>query len=76
MEEEWIQMRKNKSINIEWLYKWYLEHRLENAPAPILPIQIFYKYVMLYLSKIIEYLDQYFEIQFIQDDEGNIIYMV
>lgn len=77
MREEYILMRRKNELNIQFFYKFYLENR--KPIHQVLSIQIFMQvfqfYIQQYHSNVLDYLDGFFNVTKIENENNQIIYI-
>jgi hypothetical protein len=77
MREQYIQMRRTGQYDFGWFYQYYLQQKINNTR--VIPfelfIQAFRTYFQFSSQDIIQYLDGKFEIQKIEDQNSNLIYI-
>lgn len=80
MRNKYIEMRKSNSFDLKWFYEFYNQNFDSKKHKPYLPFHIFSQIFGIYLQQttqqIFDYLDKYFEVQYIENENGKIIYMV
>lgn len=72
---QYIQMRKSNQWDLNWFYGYYVEKVKTNPCSPQAFIQAFNMYFQFNSSEILERLDKEFEIQKIENEHGQIIYI-
>ncbi len=72
---QYIQMRKSNQWDLNWFYGYYVEKVKSNPVPPQAFIQAFNMYFQFNSSEILERLDKEFEIQKIENEHGQIIYI-
>ena len=77
MKEQYLQMRKTGQYDFGWFYSYYLQNKLEEKDT--LSFEIFMQAFRMYFQfgsrDILNYLDGKFELQKIEDINGNILYI-
>jgi len=77
MRQEYLQMRRTGQHNLDWFYRYYLENKQSDKDT--LPFELFVQTFRMFYQinapSIVEYLDYKFEVQKIQDQNNNIIYI-
>jgi hypothetical protein len=76
---EYIDMRKKGSYNLNWFYQYYIKNIDRSEDKNVLPLQIFQQVFGIYLQAcgkdIFAKLDAEFDISYIEDKNGKIIYI-
>lgn len=72
---QYIQMRKSNQWDLNWFYGYYVEKVKTSPCSPQAFIQAFNMYFQFNSSEILERLDKEFEIQKIENEHGQIIYI-
>lgn len=76
--EQYIQMRKTGQYDFGLLYQYYLEKR--NTDKDLLPFQIFQQTFNMYFQMnggvVLDSLDREFTVQKIENEQGNLIYII
>lgn len=77
MREQYIQMRRTGQYDFGWFYQYYLENKSKDKDT--LPfdlfVQAFRTYFQFTSQDIVHYLDGKFEVQKIEDQNSNLIYI-
>jgi len=75
--EKYIQMRKSGQYDFGLFYQYYLDNKDSNKQT--LPFEIFVQAFRMYFQMtakdVVDYLDKKFEVQKIEDEQGNILYI-
>lgn len=75
--EQYIEMRKSGQYEFSWFYRYYLEKKDNNRDT--LPFELFVQVFRMYFEfnsqDIIHYLDGKFEIQKVEDQNNNLLYI-
>jgi hypothetical protein len=77
MREQYLQMRRTGQYDFGWFFQYYLENKSPDKDA--IPFEIFMQAFRMYFQfnaqDIVHYLDGKFEIQKIEDQNNNLIYI-
>lgn len=77
MREQYIQMRRTGQYDFGWFYQYYLEKK--DSSRDTLPFELFVQVFRMYFEfnsqDIIHYLDGKFEIQKVEDQNNNLLYI-
>lgn len=75
--EEYVNMRRTGQYDFGLFYKYYLNHKDESRPT--LPFEVFAQAFRMYFQmtarEVLEYLDKKFEVQKIENEQGNLLYI-
>lgn len=72
---QYIQMRKSNQWDLNWFYGYYVEKVKGNAVPPQVFTQAFNMYFQFSAREILEHLDKELEVQKIEDQQGNLLYI-
>jgi len=77
MKEQYLQMRKTGQYDFGWFYSYYLQNKSEEKDTVTFEIfiQSFRMYFQFGSRDILNYLDGKFELQKIEDINGNLLYI-
>jgi hypothetical protein len=77
MREQYVEMRRTGQYDFGWFYQYYLEQK--DSSKDTLPfelfVQVFRMYFQFNAQDIMHYLDGKFDVQKIEDQHNNIIYI-
>ena len=75
--EEYVNMRRTGQYDFGLFYQYYLDSKDSNKQT--LPFEIFVQAFRMYFQiaakDVVDYLDKKFEVQKIEDEQGNILYI-
>ena len=77
MKEQYLQMRKTSQYDFGWFYSYYLQNKSEERDTIAFEafVQSFRMYFQFQSRDILNYLDGKFELQKIEDNNGNLLYI-
>lgn len=77
--EKYIEMRKTGQYDLTWFYQYYVQNIKRSKNNNILPFpifsQIFSIFLQNYPKEIFNNIDKEFEVSYIENEKGGIIYM-
>jgi hypothetical protein len=77
MREQYLQMRRTGQYDFGWFFQYYLENKSPDKDA--VPFEIFMQAFRMYFQfnaqDILHYLDGKFEVQKIEDQNSNLLYI-
>lgn len=75
--KKYIQMRKSGQYDLAWFYQYFLENKDKSKVTPPFELfqQVFNMYFQMNGGTVIEYLDRKMEVQKIEDQQGNLLYI-
>lgn len=75
--EQYLEMRKSGQYDFSWFYSYYLQNKSEERDTIAFEtfVQSFRAYFQFQSRDILNYLDGKFELQKIEDINGNILYI-
>lgn len=75
--EQYVQMRRTGQYDFGLFYQYYLQER--NTNRDTIPFEIFVQAFRMYFQinggAVVEFLDKKFEVQKIEDQQGNLLYI-
>jgi len=79
MREKYLQMRKLNHFDLNWFYKYYQEKFNTTKQNTFLPFEIFTQLFQIYLqenmNEILKRLDIEYEVQLLENKQGEVIYI-
>lgn len=79
MREQYLEMRRNNHLDLRWLYAYYESKFNKEKHNPFLNPQEFSQFFMMYINSeigaVLRHLDEVFDVQKIEDEQGRIIYI-
>lgn len=77
MREQYLQMRRTGQYDLGWFFNYYLQNKSESKVTLQLEVflQTFRMYFQVNSPEILETLDRKFDVQKIEDNNRNIIYI-
>lgn len=77
MREQYVEMRRTGQYDFGWFYQYYLEQKdsSKDTLSFELFMQVFRMYFQFNAQDIIHYLDGKFDIQKIEDQHNNVLYI-
>jgi hypothetical protein len=77
MKEQYLQMRKTGQYDFGWFYSYYVQNKSEDRDTIAFEafLQAFRMYFQFGSRDILNYLDGKFELQKIEDINGNLLYI-
>lgn len=74
--EQYIQMRRTGQYDFGLFYQYYLQERSNRDTIPFeIFVQAFRMYFQINGGAVVEFLDKKFEVQKIEDQQGNLLYI-
>ena len=74
--EQYIQMRRTGQYDFGLFYQYYLQERNNRDTIPFeIFVQAFRMYFQINGGAVVEFLDKKFEVQKIEDQQGNLLYI-
>jgi len=74
--EQYIQMRRTGQYDFGLFYQYYLQERNSSYIIPFeIFVQAFRMYFQINRGAVVEFLDKKFEVQKIEDQQGNLLYI-
>ncbi len=74
--EQYVQMRRTGQYDFGLFYQYYLQERNNRDTIPFeIFVQAFRMYFQINGRAVVEFLDKKFEVQKIEDQQGNLLYI-
>jgi hypothetical protein len=75
--EQYINMRKTGQYDFGLFYQYYLQHK--DSSKAVIPFEMFVQAFRMYFQmtarEVLDLLDKKFEVQKIEDQQGNLLYI-
>lgn len=74
--EQYVQMRRTGQYDFGLFYQYYLQEKNNTDTIPFeIFVQAFRMYFQINGGAVVEFLDKKFEVQKIEDQQGNLLYI-